>query len=211
LTDAGIPGAFISGLLLGAGAIVAIGPQNAFVLRQGLMRRHVFVLAVTCALADIVLIAAGVVGVGALIREHAGWLAALTLVGIAFLVAYGALSLRRAFHSQVLLPAAANERSAGGAVATALAFTVFNPHVYLDTIVLVGGLSARYPAPANIAFGGGAALASVIWFFALGYCARLLVPLFAKPTAWRVLDVLVTAVMWGIALSLAKELWRSLN
>jgi L-lysine exporter family protein LysE/ArgO len=211
LTDAALAAPFVAGLLLGAGAIIAIGPQNAFVLRQGLLRQHVFVLAATCALSDAVLIAAGVAGLGALVQTHAAWLNALTLIGIAFLVTYGAMSLRRAFRTEVLLPSAAEAMPAGAAVATVLAFTVFNPHVYLDTIVLVGGLSARYPSPGNVAFGAGAASASVIWFFALGYGARLFAPLFARPMAWRVLDVLVTLVMWSIAASLAADVWRSLS
>jgi L-lysine exporter family protein LysE/ArgO len=208
LTDAAAIAAFLSGLLLGAGAIIAIGPQNAFVLRQGLLRRHVFLLAATCALSDVILIAAGVAGLGAVVRTHAAWLTALTAVGIVFLVAYGALSLRRAFRTEVLLPSDDAGAGAASAVATVLAFTFLNPHVYLDTIVLIGGLSARYAPPGNVAFGAGAAMASIIWFFALGYGARLLVPLFAKPLAWRVLDALVTLVMWGIAASLAFELWR---
>jgi L-lysine exporter family protein LysE/ArgO len=209
LTDPGLIAACLAGFLLGAGAIVAIGPQNAFVLRQGLLRQHVFVLAATCALSDVVLIAAGVAGLGALVQAHAAWLTALTVIGIAFLVWYGAMSLRRAFRTEVLLPADARPVTAGAAVATVLAFTVLNPHVYLDTIVLVGGLSARYPAPGNIAFGAGAAIASIVWFFALGYGARLLAPVFARPVAWRILDALVTLVMWGIAASLALEVWRS--
>jgi L-lysine exporter family protein LysE/ArgO len=210
LADPALIAPFGAGLLLGAGAIVAIGPQNAFVLRQGLLRQHVFLLAATCAASDVVLIAAGVGGLGVLVRGHAAWLTALTLVGVGFLAAYGAMSLRRAFRTEVLLPSAADPMSAASAVATVLAFTVLNPHVYLDTIVLVGGLSARYPTPGNIAFGAGAGAASIIWFFALGYGARLLAPLFARPVAWRVLDVFVTAVMWGIAASLAAEVWRNL-
>jgi L-lysine exporter family protein LysE/ArgO len=173
-----------------------------------LLRRHVLLLAATCALSDVILIAAGVAGLGAVVRTHAAWLTALTVVGIVFLVAYGALSLRRAFRTEVLLPSDGAGVSAGSAMATVLAFTFLNPHVYLDTIVLIGGLSARYTSPGNVAFGAGAAMASTIWFFALGYGARLLAPLFAKPLAWRVLDALVTLVMWGIAASLAFELWR---
>ncbi|HVY20397.1 MAG TPA: LysE/ArgO family amino acid transporter [Bauldia sp.] len=209
LADVDTGAAVVEGLLLGAGMIVAIGPQNAFVLRQGLQRSHVFALATTCAAADAILIAAGVAGLGTLVRDHAAWLTAVTVVGVAFLLGYGALSLRRAFKSETLMPSDARSVSLGAALGTVLALTFFNPHVYLDTIVVVGGLSARYPPPANAAFGIGAALASVVWFYGLGYGARLLAPLFARSMAWRILDVLVAIVMWGIAASLAVELWRS--
>ena len=200
----GLPAA-IEGFLLGASLIVAIGPQNAFVLRQGLQRRHVFTVATVCALSDIVLIAAGIAGLGALVQQNPALLTAITVAGAAFLVVYGLLSLRRAFRTESLRPAEDATAGLAATIATCLALTFLNPHVYLDTVVLIGGLSARHPPPASIAFGIGAAAASIVWFYGLAYGARLLAPIFARPVAWRVLDVLVALLMWGIALSLAGE------
>ncbi len=200
--------AFIEGLLLGASLIVAIGAQNAFVLRQGLQRRYVFAVATTCALCDMILIAAGVAGLGTLVKQNPALIVGVSLAGAAFLFAYGALALRRAFQSEALRPAETASAGLAATVATALALTVFNPHVYLDTVVLIGGLSARHPPPGDITFGAGAAFASIVWFYGLGYGARLLAPLFAKPVAWRILDVLVVVVMWGIAASLVVEALR---
>ncbi|MEJ0012283.1 MAG: LysE/ArgO family amino acid transporter [Bauldia sp.] len=205
MASAGLLAAAVEGALLGASLIVAIGAQNAFVLRQGLQRRHVFAVATACALCDIVLIAAGVAGLGTLVRRQPTLLTAIAVLGALFLFAYGALALRRAFQADALRPSDAEGASLGATVATALALTVFNPHVYLDTVVLVGGLSARHAPPANIAFGIGAAIASVAWFYGLAYGARLLAPVFARPSAWRVLDVLIAIVMWAIAASLAME------
>lgn len=209
MTSAGLLAAAVEGLLLGASLIVAIGAQNAFVLRQGLQRRHVFAVATACALCDIVLIAAGVAGLGALVRQHPMLLTAIAILGAAFLFAYGALALRRAFTVESLHAAEAGGADLMTTVATALALSVFNPHVYLDTVVLIGGLSARHPAPANIAFGVGAAAASILWFYSLAYGARLLAPVFARPAAWRALDVLIAVVMWAIAASLVVEALRS--
>ncbi len=209
MASADLLAAAIEGLLLGASLIIAIGAQNAFVLRQGLQRRHVFAVATACALCDVVLIAAGVAGLGTLVQQQPALLTTVTVVGALFLFVYGALALRRAFRIEELHPAQAAGAGLAATVATALALTVFNPHVYLDTVVLVGGLSARHAPPANIAFGVGAATASVIWFYGLGYGARLLAPLFARPMAWRVLDVLIAVVMWAIAASVAIEALRS--
>lgn len=196
----GIFGAGVEGLLLGAGLIIAIGAQNAFVLRQGLIRQHVFAVATVCALSDLVLIAAGVAGLGALVRAHGEALEVITLAGAAFLFVYGALAFRRAL-APGRLEAARNEGGAslGKALATCLALTFLNPHVYLDTVVLVGSLSARHSGAAAVAFGAGAGLASIAWFYGLGYGARLAAPLFARPRAWQVLDVLIGIVMWAIA------------
>lgn len=197
--------AAIEGLLLGASLIIAIGAQNAFVLRQGLQRHHVFAVATVCAASDIVLIGLGVAGLGALINAKPVLIAVATGGGALFLFAYGALALRRAFDREVLH---ASDDRAANLVATlgaCLAFTFLNPHVYLDTVVLVGALSARYPGDGPAAFGAGAAVASLIWFYGLAYGARLLAPIFATPAAWRILDVAIAVVMWGIALSLAGE------
>jgi L-lysine exporter family protein LysE/ArgO len=199
----------IQGVLLSASLICAIGPQNAFVLRQGLQKRHVFAVATVCALSDIVLIAAGVAGLGAIVQTRPALLTAIAIVGAVFLFGYGALALRRAFRSESLTPAASEAGGLGAALGACLALTFLNPHVYLDTVVLIGGLSARHPGAGAIAFGAGAAFSSVAWFYSLAYGARLLVPLFARPVAWRILDLIVVALMWGIALSLVIETVRS--
>jgi L-lysine exporter family protein LysE/ArgO len=198
----------IEGFLLGAGLIVAIGAQNAFVLRQGLVRRHVFAVAATCALSDAVLIAAGVGGLGLLIRQAPSVLIGVTVAGAAFLFAYGVIAFRRALHPGRLESSGAAEASLAATLATCLALTFLNPHVYLDTIVLIGALSARYAGAAVGAFAVGATLASVVWFFGLAYGARLAEPLFARPRAWQILDVLIGLIMWTIA---ARLIWEALG
>lgn len=194
--------AALSGFLLGASLIIAIGAQNAFILRQGLLREHVFILSLICALSDALLITAGVAGLGALIAQSPTLISVVTLGGAAFLFWYASIAFRRAFHTEVLQAATAGNGNLKVAIGTVLALTFLNPHVYLDTVVLLGGLSARFEGFNRAAYGAGAALASFIWFFGLGYGARLLQPIFAKPAAWRVLDVLIGLVMAGIALSL---------
>ena len=195
--------AFIAGFLLGLSLILAIGAQNAFVLRQGLRREHVFAVALVCALSDAVLIAGGVAGFGALVTA-APWLApVMRFGGAAFLLFYGLKSLWAAWrHPGALDPAADQGKSLGRTLAMCLAFTWLNPHVYLDTVVLLGSISAGYGA-ARIWFGAGAASASLLFFFALAYGARLLRPLFARPAAWRVLDVLIGITMLALAAKVA--------
>lgn len=191
-----------AGLGLGLSLIIAIGAQNAFVMRQGLRREHVLAVVAVCAVSDAVLIGLGVWGLGALV-ETAGWLlAAVRIAGAAFLTWYGIRSALRAARRNVL------DTDAGGspvrmrtAVLTALALTWLNPHVYLDTVVLLGSISATYDG-GQLWFGIGAALGSVVWFAALGFGSRLLRPLFARPVSWRVLDGLIAAVMFAIAASL---------
>lgn len=193
-----------TGFFLGASLIIAIGAQNAFILRQGLVRQHVFVLCLICALSDALLIALGVGGLGTLIVSRPVLVTVATWGGAAFLLWYASVALRRALSPAALLAAAGNRADAGlkSAVLTCLGFTFLNPHVYLDTVVLVGSLSARWEGEARLAFAVGAMAASFVWFFALGYGARLLAPLFARPVAWRVLDSLIAAVMAGLAVML---------
>ncbi|MCX8999065.1 LysE/ArgO family amino acid transporter [Rhizobiaceae bacterium BDR2-2] len=194
--------AALSGFALGASLIIAIGAQNAFILRQGLIRSHVFVLCLICALSDALLIAAGVAGLGSLIASAPALISAVTLGGAIFLAAYAFLAFRRASNPGAMAAGRPEAMPLGAAISTCLAFTFLNPHVYLDTVVLLGGLSARYEGTARLAYGLGAVLASFVWFFALGYGARLLVPLFSRPSAWRVLDALIGVVMSLLALSL---------
>jgi len=193
--------ALIPGFFLGLSLILAIGAQNAFVLRQGLRQAHVFAVCLACALSDALLIIAGVAGFGAL-AEAAPWFeTVMRYGGAAFLLWYGWRSAKAAWQGGQALDAG-NAQSAGlrPTLLTALALTWLNPHVYLDTVVLLGSISAQYDN--RVAFGTGAVMASFSFFFALGYGARLLAPLFARPRAWQVLDAGVAIVMWGIALKL---------
>ncbi len=199
---------FGTGFALGATLIIAIGAQNAFILRQGLLRQHVFILCLICALSDALLIVAGVAGLGALIGGSPSLIFWVTLGGAAFLFTYAAIAFHRAWRPAAMTPANAPEKSGSltAAIATCLAFTFLNPHVYLDTVLLLGSLSSRYEGAARIAYGAGAVIASFAWFFSLGYGARLLAPLFAKPNAWRVLDVLIGIIMAAIGAKLLTQL-----
>lgn len=197
-----MPLAFVQGFATSAALIVAIGAQNAFVLRQGLRREHVGAVVAVCALSDMLLITLGVAGLGALVQRHATLLLAARWGGAAFLAVYGALAARRALSPHTLAAAGGAPLSRRQAVLACLGFTYLNPHCWLDTVVLVGSLSAQQPDGARTTFGIGAAAASVVWFVALGYGARLLAPLFAKPAAWRALDGGIAAVMWTLAVSL---------
>lgn len=198
--------AAISGFLLGASLIIAIGAQNAFILRQGLLRQHVFILCLICAASDALLIGAGVAGLGTLISQSPRLILVVTAGGALFLFTYAAIAFRRAIKPEVLQAAKIGETKLWPAVAACLAFTFLNPHVYLDTVVLLGSLSAAYEGQACLAYGMGAAAASFVWFFGLGYGARLLEPVFARPAAWRVLDLLIGLVMAAIGLSLLSRL-----
>jgi L-lysine exporter family protein LysE/ArgO len=192
-----------SGLALGLGLIVAIGAQNAFVLRQGLRLEHVGAVVAVCTVSDLVLIAGGVLGAGAAL-ERLPWLIPLVcFAGAAFLLGYGVLAARRALRPGALLPDAAGARAGlAVTVGTCLALTWLNPHVYLDTVVLLGSMASTYGSH-RFAFGAGAGLGSAIWFAGLGFGARLLRPVFARPAAWRVLDGGIAVVMAVLAVSLA--------
>jgi len=190
-----------AGFGLGMSLIMAIGAQNAFVLRQGIRRSHVLAVCLTCALSDAILIAAGVAGFGRL-TQAAPWIEpVMRWGGAAFLVAYGARSFLSAWRGGAVLVAEGQGVEALGPVlATCLALTWLNPHVYLDTVVLLGAVAAQYED--RLGFALGAMTASFVFFFTLGYGARRLAPLFARPQAWRVLDAGVGLLMWAIAASL---------
>jgi L-lysine exporter family protein LysE/ArgO len=196
----------LEGFALGFGLILAIGAQNAYVLRQGLKCRHVLLIASICALSDALLIGAGVMGLGALIGQAPELVWWVTLGGAVFLFVYGALALGRALRPGRLLPAGGGETSWRAAAAATLAFTFLNPHVYLDTVVLLGGIAARHDAEGRLLFWLGGAAASAVFFYGLGFGARLLAPLFARAAAWRVFDIVIGLVMWAIAASLASDL-----
>ena len=197
--------AFLTGFTLSLSLIVAIGAQNAFVLRQGLRREHVGAVVAVCALLDVALMAAGVFGLGALVQSSPRALTVIAWAGAAVLAVYGLQALTRALAPGQLV-AAHSGASAPRAqvVRQVLAISLLNPHVYLDTVVLVGAVGAGQPAALRPVFLAGAGLASGLWFAALGYGARLLTPMFARPAAWRVLDVGVAALMFGLAWGLLR-------
>ena len=200
-------GAFVQGLALGLGLIVAIGAQNAFVLRQGLRREHVGSVVAFCALTDALLIAAGVMGMAQALADSAKLAQALALAGAAFLSFYGIQALHRARSPQHLQAAQGGAGlSHGAAVAQAAAFSLLNPHVYLDTVLLVGSIGAQQPADLRCWFVLGASTASIVWFGLLGFGARWLAPWFARQRAWQVLDVLTGLTMCALAALLLRHL-----
>lgn len=198
--------AFATGLSLSLSLIVAIGAQNTFVLRQGLRREHVGVVVVACALLDMVLMGLGVSGLAAVLGDAPRLRDALGLLGALALAIYGLMALKRAMAPHALLAAAdGTATSAARVLAQVLSISLLNPHVYLDTVVLVGAVGAKQAADLQNVFLLGACLGSAAWFAALGYGARLLTPWFARPAAWRILDGLVAAMMGAIAYGLARQ------
>lgn len=196
-------GSALAGLGLSGSLIVAIGAQNAFVLRQGLRREHVGLVATLCFVSDATLIVVGCAGLGQLIQAHPAWVSAVTWIGAAFLTVYGLLHVRSALRPQALqADAPVTPTPRGTVIRTVLALTWLNPHVYLDTVLLLGSIAGRYPGAQRVAFAVGACTASLLWFYGLGYGAVRLAPLFARPGAWRVLDGLIAVVMLTIAASL---------
>lgn len=196
-------GSGVAGFFSGLGLIAAIGAQNAFVLRQGVRREHVGVVVLICAVSDALLVALGVAGAQVLTSTYSGFQTVMLWGGVAFLLAYGALRFRAAWQGgTALVPMQAKPAPLGRVVLVCLALTWLNPHVYLDTVALLGALSMQY-APYNWSFGAGAILASFVFFGALGYGARLLAPVLARPRAWVVLEVGIGLIMWAIAATLA--------
>ncbi|GAB5433290.1 MAG: LysE/ArgO family amino acid transporter [Epibacterium sp.] len=193
----------MAGFGLGFSLILAIGAQNAFVLRQGIRGQHVLPIVLTCALSDALLITAGVAGFGTLTSALPWFEPVMRIGGALFLTGYGLRSLRSAWTggAALLTEGQGGQTALWPAVLTCLAFTWLNPHVYLDTVVLLGAISAQY-TPAWV-FGLGAVTASFVFFFTLGYGARLLAPIFARPRAWQVLDALIGVVMLALAVKLA--------
>ena len=202
---------FAQGLLLSLGLIVAIGAQNAFVLRQGLRREHVGSVVAFCAVADAVLITAGVFGMAQALGDRPMLARGLALGGAVFLAVYGWRALQRARQISALdVTASGQTLSRGAALAQAAAFTLLNPHVYLDTVLLVGSIGAQQPAPLQGWFAAGASTASLLWFGALGFGARWLAPWFARPRAWQVLDALIGVTMWLLSALLVRHVLNGL-
>jgi L-lysine exporter family protein LysE/ArgO len=200
----------LEGFGLGAGLIVAIGAQNAFVLRQGLRRSYLFATASICTLSDMTLIALGVAGLGSIIAQTPILTFAATWGGAVFLLFYGFRSFRSAAQPGALQAESASQRpsSLRRTLLAALAFSLLNPHVYLDTVVILGSVGAQHPVGERASFGIGAMLASTTWFFGLVYGAAWLAPLFQRPAVWRALDVVIGCIMWIIAASL---IWEGLH
>ncbi|MEE9444373.1 MAG: LysE/ArgO family amino acid transporter [Cocleimonas sp.] len=196
---------FLTGLLLGGSLIIAIGAQNAYVLKQGLLKSHVFLICLICALSDAILITIGTSGVGKIIEQYPNWLTAITWFGAAYLFAFGIMSFRAALNNETLRTASKETaQNTKTVITTVLALTFLNPHVYLDTVLLIGSIASPYNDSDRLNFTLGAVSASFIWFFSLGYGARFLTPLFSKPSAWKILNVMIGLVMWIIAYQLVK-------
>lgn len=194
----------LSGFGLGASLIIAIGSQNAFVLRQGLKRQYVFAVCTVCFLCDAVLIGLGAGGFGTLVAASPLLMGLTLWGGAAFLFAYGLRSFRSALRPGEL--AADDDGSAFDGptriILTTLALSLLNPHVYLDTVLLLGSLAGQFSGDSRLLFALGAMGASLVWFYGIGYGARILAPLFRRPASWRALDLLVGCTMWGIAANL---------
>jgi len=201
-----ISAAFVNGLFMSLVLIVAIGAQNAYVLRQGLRREHVSAVVLFCAASDAILITAGVAGMAQALKGRPAFATALAGLGALFLGAYGLRALWRSRHAGSLQPAAQGaSMSRAAALAQAAGFTLLNPHVYLDTVLLVGSTGAQYGGSLKCWFVAGSALASALWFSALGFGARWLAPVFARPRAWQMLDALIGGTMLVLAALLARR------
>lgn len=194
--------ALAQGFAIGAGLIIAIGSQNAFVLSCSLRNQHAYMVAALCAVIDIVLIHAGVWGLGALIQQSPILLDVARYGGAAFLFLYGFYAFRRAFNPEGLTTEASKPMSLKVALVTVLALSLLNPHVYLDTVVLLGSIGGQLQGNQPAWFALGASVASIVWFGGLALAGKKLGPWFDKPSSWQRLDFLIGLVMWGIAVNL---------
>lgn len=194
--------ATVAGFLSGAALIIAIGSQNAFVLRQGIRREHVLPIVIVCALSDAILIALGVAGIGTLVTAAPVVLEIVRWLGALFLVGYAIFAARRAMRPTSLVVGTSDASSLWAAVLTVIALTWLNPHVYLDTVLLLGSLSTAHGDGGRWWFAAGAIIASITWFTALGFGARLLRGLFERPVAWRILDLFIAVIMIVLAVRL---------
>ena len=187
------------GFAISISLIFALGPQNVFVLRQGLMKSHVLVSCLVCSISDALLIAAGVLGVGLFLSEIDGVEIWVSIFAALFLIFYGFLRIKSSLNPVGMKIEEKEEESRGKTVLTALAFTYLNPHVYVDTLLLIGGASSRYMGNEKLAFGIGAATASFVFFFSLGYGAKLMSPVLNNPSSWKVIDLVIATIMFAIA------------
>jgi len=195
--------ALFKGMGLGGGLIIAIGSQNAYLLRQALKREYVYTCVAICIVCDVLLIAAGVAGMGQVITGAPALLFWIKIAGAGFLFWYGVRAAYSACQSSALdmgkQPTAGSRRQV---IAAMLAFSLLNPHVYLDTVVLLGSIGGQQPGDGSFYFAAGAMLASILWFLSLGFGARYLIPVFNRPLAWKILDGAIAGMMWGLAISL---------
>jgi L-lysine exporter family protein LysE/ArgO len=194
--------AALAGFLLGGSLIIAIGAQNAFVIRQGVLQSHVFWVCLFCAVCDAVLIWAGVFGLGALIKLLPWFVPVMTYGGAAFLIWYGAKALRRALNPEGMGAAGEGAQSLKAALLACAGFTLLNPHVYLDTVILVGSIANARPQGEQMPFAAGASLSSFMWFVTIGYGAKALGPWLGQPRVWRAIDFLIAGVMFLLAFKL---------
>jgi L-lysine exporter family protein LysE/ArgO len=194
--------AVVAGLLLGGSLIVAIGAQNAYVIRQGVIGRHIGWIALFCAVSDALLIWAGLLGLGKVLQQLPWLTPVMTYGGAAFLLAYGLKAARRAMHPEKLVASASAETGLAKALAVCAAFTFLNPHVYLDTVILLGSVANSRPEVERVPFALGACLASFIWFFGLGFGARSLAGPLSRPTVWRLIDSVIAVIMFVLAIKL---------
>ena len=192
-------GSALEGFALSIGLILALGPQNVFVMRQGLMRSHVFAVCLACSLFDAALITAGVLGVGSILAGIQEAEFTIAIGASMFLISYGLLRIKSAINPVGMSTEGEGESELAPTIAAAAAFTFLNPHVYVDTLLLIGGASSRYVGDDRLAFGIGAATASFVFFFSLGYGARSLSEVLNKPKAWRYIDLSIAAIMFIIA------------
>ncbi|GKV94798.1 arginine exporter ArgO [Pectobacterium aroidearum] len=200
---------FLQGALLGAAMILPLGPQNAFVMNQGIRRQYHLMVALLCALSDMVLITAGIFGGSALLSQSSLLLGAVTWGGVAFLLWFGWGAMKTAFSKNIVLASAeVMKQSRWRIIATMLAVTWLNPHVYLDTFVVLGSLGSQFAGDARSWFALGTMAASFTWFFALALLASWLAPWLNTPRVQRVINFFVGVVMWGIALQLARHGWQ---
>lgn len=193
---------FLEGCAISGGLIVAIGAQNAFVLRQGILKNFVLLTVITCILSDALMISMGVFGMGLIITRYPLFIEISKWAGIAFLIVYGSMALKRVFQSNATLDMLSARPSLKETIGILLAVTLLNPHAYLDTVVLIGGISNQYDEEGRSWFWAGSMAISITWFISLGFFSRYLAPLFQKPLTWKILDGLIAIMMYGIAVSL---------
>ncbi len=200
---------FLHGFVVCFGLIVSIGAQNAFLLKQGILKQHVFWIALICFVCDVLLMGVGVLGLGSLIAQSPISSLILALIGALFLFTYGSRSFIAAYHgsSQLLMQQDKTKSSLKKAVLVTLAITLLNPHVYIDTVVIVGGIGGTLNFEQKVQFLIGALICSFLWFFGVGYGAGLLSPYFEKRRTWQILDSITGLIMYGIALSLLAYAW----
>ena len=191
--------AFISGFLISISLILALGPQNVFVLRQGLLRSHVFASCLVCSISDALLIAAGVLGVGLFITQIEGLAVWMSIGAAIFLIFYGCLRIKSALNPKGLEVDDSESKDLWPTMLAGLAFTYLNPHVYVDTLLLIGGASSSYTGDDQLMFGIGAATASFVFFFSLGYGAKSLSPLLNNPESWKIIDLFIAGIMFTVA------------